>query len=598
MLATALLIAVYGGIAVFHTPTGAIRSRGDVDFIDAISFTALGFLLVVPSLLAFRAGLASRSRVVAWLRAMWLASVFGLLVAYAEIRHEGYADLDRDLPACLSWLVVLAGAELPLAVLRRCGWRLELIAAPDASPGDRACRPLPQAGQMTVRQMMAGTTAIGLIFAGMRWLFPISSFDDTSALWASVVTSAAIGGVVALVTLPVYTAAWCLLAAGRIRLRVALATTTAAILGALALWLWNKADQKTAVDLSCLVAGMILSAAMTFSLWRACGYRLIRLSGDTPLPAAEPLPSVGNSSFVLALAPPVVVAILICGIAPHRFQLWREADEVQRWAEENIGVAFQDGTGKITELWCPDEMQLSDALLKRIGGLSDLTLLDLSGTDLDDRQLALLPPLESLRTLCLGRTKITDDGIASLPRFPNLEYVSLEMNGVTDEAIDALSNIEHLDYVDLSWTNVTEQGQNRLRDLRWRRNRQSLPICWMTGDEGLSDLAGGRWRRKRPVLTPHRKTRKSSAFGTLAPLTRLCARGRYVTDAGLKSLAALTDLEDLDLRDARVTDAGLKALAVLTKLRKLDLRGTQVTETGVRRLSRTLPDCHIVSVFE
>jgi hypothetical protein len=245
---------------------------------------------------------------------------------------------------------------------------------------------------------------------------------------------------------------------------VALAGATAALLGGLGLLLWRKADHKTAVGLSCMIPGMILSAAMTLTLWRACGYRLIRLSRDTPL-AVDPPPEARYLSFVLALVPPVAIAVTICGYAPHRLQLWLEADEVERWAEENIGVEFADGTGKIIELWCP-EMKLSDALLKRFAKLDGLTLLDLSGTDLDDRQLALLLPLENLRTLYLGRTQVTDEGIVLLPKFPNLQCVMLEMTGVTDEAIDALSRIDHLKDVDLSWSGVTEQGQSQLRDVR------------------------------------------------------------------------------------------------------------------------------------
>lgn len=86
------------------------------------------------------------------------------------------------------------------------------------------------------------------------------------------------------------------------------------------------------------------------------------------------------------------------------------------------------------------------------------------------------------------------------------------------------------------------------------------------------------------------------------PLKRLHAHGKYplgagivtVTDAGLRTLAGLTELEELDLHDTAVTDGGLPLLATLTALKKLDLRGTKVTEQGIADLSRSLPECQIV----
>ena len=56
-------------------------------------------------------------------------------------------------------------------------------------------------------------------------------------------------------------------------------------------------------------------------------------------------------------------------------------------------------------------------------------------------------------------------------------------------------------------------------------------------------------------------------------------RGTQVTDAGLKELAGLTELQLLDLEGTQVTDAGLKELAGLKKLQGLYLYSTQVDLT-------------------
>ena len=57
-----------------------------------------------------------------------------------------------------------------------------------------------------------------------------------------------------------------------------------------------------------------------------------------------------------------------------------------------------------------------------------------------------------------------------------------------------------------------------------------------------------------------------------------------VTDAGLKELKDLKQLNTLDLYGTPVTDAGLKELADLKQLTTLNLSGTQVTNAGLKEL--------------
>jgi len=66
-----------------------------------------------------------------------------------------------------------------------------------------------------------------------------------------------------------------------------------------------------------------------------------------------------------------------------------------------------------------------------------------------------------------------------------------------------------------------------------------------------------------------------------------------VTDAGLVHLKGLTKLEYLDLGFTNVTDAGLVHLKGLTGLKELYLNGTKVTDAGVKKLQQALPNCKI-----
>jgi hypothetical protein len=53
------------------------------------------------------------------------------------------------------------------------------------------------------------------------------------------------------------------------------------------------------------------------------------------------------------------------------------------------------------------------------------------------------------------------------------------------------------------------------------------------------------------------------------------------------------DVTSLCLNETKVTEAGLKELKGLTNLQYLDLRDTQVTEAGLKELREALPKCRI-----
>src|SRR5262249_39814863 len=74
-------------------------------------------------------------------------------------------------------------------------------------------------------------------------------------------------------------------------------------------------------------------------------------------------------------------------------------------------------------------------------------------------------------------------------------------------------------------------------------------------------------------------TRDEKADGE--PVISVDLRGTKVTDAGLKVLKDLRNLQTLELAGTEVTDAGLKDLKDLKNLHELYLSGTKVTDTGL-----------------
>jgi uncharacterized protein (TIGR02996 family) len=88
-----------------------------------------------------------------------------------------------------------------------------------------------------------------------------------------------------------------------------------------------------------------------------------------------------------------------------------------------------------------------------------------------------------------------------------------------------------------------------------------------------------------------RSFRHAVDHGLLAQATALtlisCRRsGPRLTDTGLRCLAGLTQLRELDLWASGVTSAGLASLAKLTQLQHLSLGGFPVTAVGLEHLTR------------
>ncbi len=78
-------------------------------------------------------------------------------------------------------------------------------------------------------------------------------------------------------------------------------------------------------------------------------------------------------------------------------------------------------------------------------------------------------------------------------------------------------------------------------------------------------------------------------------LKELHLEGTTIGDAGLDHLKGLAELEYLNLYNTKVTDAGLAKLASLSKLKAIYLWQSGVTKAGVAALKAKLPKAHINS---
>lgn len=156
-------------------------------------------------------------------------------------------------------------------------------------------------------------------------------------------------------------------------------------------------------------------------------------------------------------------------------------------------------------------LNITDASLLYLAGMTVLASLDLSWTPMSDRGLARLTDLRGLQSLSLSGTQITDAGLMSLAELPDLAYLDLSSTEITDTGLRNLRSVTTLEALDLESTGVR--------------------------DAGLVHL------------------------GAMPSLARLFLGGTDVTDVGLELLSRITNLREIDLTLCPgVTQKGIELL--------------------------------------
>lgn len=92
-----------------------------------------------------------------------------------------------------------------------------------------------------------------------------------------------------------------------------------------------------------------------------------------------------------------------------------------------------------------------------------LVVLDLRGTPMPEKLLAVVGKFENLTRLHLENTQTTDAGLAHLANLSYLEYLNLYGNPVTDKGIRVLEKASHLRQLYLWQTAVTPAGMTALQ---------------------------------------------------------------------------------------------------------------------------------------
>jgi hypothetical protein len=193
-----------------------------------------------------------------------------------------------------------------------------------------------------------------------------------------------------------------------------------------------------------------------------------------------------------------------------------------------------------------------------------------------DALLAQLKLLPALRELHLN------DAFPAGSRPPATE-------GFTDECTKYIQDMVQMEILDLSNTHVTDVGLARLQGLSFLRSL-NLTKTSDVKDAFITD-AGMKYIAVMPQLeelwlrgNQHIGDAGIVSLTALPKLRSLGLGSTLLTDAGLMTLGSMTQLEDLGLSNTRITDTGLSALKNLPQLRALGLSGTQITDNGLKSL--------------
>lgn len=197
-------------------------------------------------------------------------------------------------------------------------------------------------------------------------------------------------------------------------------------------------------------------------------------------------------------------------------------------------------------------------------------------------------------------TKISERGLQQISGLPRLLSLGLELcPNLGDDALGKLSNSTQLRILNLAGTAVTEEGLRQLASLRHLQSID-LEVCDGISDEACVVLSAMKQLRtvnlKKTGFEKHRVGERGlKALAALPNLQNLNLYGNSITDSSLEPLAGHRHLQRLNLSLTRVTDEGLRHLTSLKQLRELTLlysegfAGPKITDRGVQLIS-TLSD--------
>lgn len=186
----------------------------------------------------------------------------------------------------------------------------------------------------------------------------------------------------------------------------------------------------------------------------------------------------------------------------------------------------------------------TDMVMERIGNVTSIKSLNISGCDITSRGISSLDRLEHLGTLRLRLEPNVSIDWKSLASLSQLTNVTLVGQSVNDDAIEALASCPSISSLGIAYSNVTDNGL-------------------------------------RPL-------------GRLSDLSFLAIRHSPVRGPGLRYLSELPNVMYLNMEGCKLSTDGIEQLAKIHSLRRLWLTEADISESDVQLVKVSLASCDVV----
>lgn len=228
---------------------------------------------------------------------------------------------------------------------------------------------------------------------------------------------------------------------------------------------------------------------------------------------------------------------------------------------------------------------VTDAEMKFICELEQLTELDLSQNQITDEGLREISRLKQLRTLNLSYNKITKNGAAEIARLTELNMLNMANNPIKDAGLAHLSQLKSLTSLDVVGTQGSDVGIQKLAVLE---QLTSLRV----GDERITDESLEQFKSWKRLINLTLFRCQVTPTGAMAlseseSLAALELYGEQITDDFVYELGALAPLQQLKLHDSEITDEGLELVAEFPRLTFFSLHSCgEISGMGAKHLGR------------
>ncbi|MBN1974168.1 MAG: hypothetical protein JW787_11050 [Sedimentisphaerales bacterium] len=272
----------------------------------------------------------------------------------------------------------------------------------------------------------------------------------------------------------------------------------------------------------------------------------------------------------------------------------------------DTGLSYLQACKNLDYLTLPPQ-GISDVGLTYLGQLSNLKHLDVSRVHFVDPKMdsgyytdngvAELSKCKLLEELTIGSIGMTDEGMSHIAELTNLKWLGLfGCSNVTNKGIEKLKTLKSLQYLSIYESNITIGGLSSLNelsnltDLQLQNVQQDNTGLDISKLKNLVDLSITTNRKRIGTEIVYDKLNNSdlACLANLNKLKRLQLPGFGLDDNGLKYFSSLKNLEFLNIYcegESSITDAGIKHIAGLSNLNRLMIKDGHFTDKSLEYLS-------------